>query len=64
MMELLGLLRGLVGLAQSALLLGGCASLIGFIDPRALGAFIVWFLILCLVQLAILGLAALFAPKP
>lgn len=52
-------LRNVVGLIQSLLLLGSCAGvLMGAPDPVTC---IVWFLILCAVQVGILLLAVLAA---
>ena len=53
----LGLLRGLIGLAQSALILGGCAGLV--IGGPLLSACAQWFLILCVMQFGIILIAAM-----
>lgn len=57
MKSCLMILRGLVGMAQSALLLGGCGSLL--FAPDYLGWCIGAFLLLCVVQVGIVILAYL-----
>ena len=54
----LGLVRMLIGLLQSALLLGGCASLL-LPGSGLFSACVIWFLILCVVQLGIVGIVAM-----
>lgn len=58
----LGIARALIGLAQSALMLGGCAGLFLMPTPDLFGTCLVWFLILCGAQLAIVLLAAMAGP--
>jgi len=57
MNTILGALRGLIGLLQSMVLLGGCAGLLMPGTP-ILGAAVQWFLILCVIQLGIVLLMA------
>ena len=55
---LLSLARSVIGIMQSALLLGGCGSiLVG--SGGLLSACVLGFLALCVVQLLIVGLAVL-----
>ena len=59
MKSCLMVLRMLVGFAQSALMLGGCAGLL--MGSDLFSFCVIWFLILCAVQVGILILAVLFA---